>query len=69
MSPSEVVAHFGTQSAAAKAIGISQPSVAMWVKRGRVPLFQQLRLQYATQKALTASPEIMPALVESKKVA
>ena len=67
MSPSEVVTHFGTQTAVAKALAISQPSVAMWVKRGRVPPLQQLRLQYATQKALSAAFGMLPTVIDARK--
>lgn len=40
---SDVLAHFGTQNAIAKALGIKQPSVFKWAERG-VPMHAQFRL-------------------------
>lgn len=38
------VAHFGTQRALAKALGISQPAVCQWRKRGVVPVTSLIKV-------------------------
>ena len=55
MKPADAIAHFKTQVAAAKALGITQPSISNWTKRGEIPLIQQLRLQMITNGELLAS--------------
>lgn len=55
MKPAEAIAHFKTQTAAAKSLGITQPSISNWVKRGEIPLIQQLRIQMLTCCELIAS--------------
>jgi predicted transcriptional regulator len=37
MTPTELVKHYGSQVAAAKALGISRAAVQKWVKTGRIP--------------------------------
>ena len=64
MTTEELINHFGTQQKAARAIGISQPSVAGWIKAGRIPLPRQYQIQVITGGALKAD---LPAL--RKKVA
>ena len=54
MTTDELINHFGTQQKAAKAIGISQPSVAGWIKAGSIPLPRQYQIQVITGGALQA---------------
>ena len=37
MKPKELVKHYGSQVAAAKALGVSRAAVQKWVKSGRIP--------------------------------
>jgi DNA-binding transcriptional regulator Cro len=55
VTPTQVVAHFGSQKATAAAIGLSQPSVCNWVRRGHVPVISQIRLHAITAGALPLS--------------
>ena len=55
MTKDEVITHFGSQAAAAEALGIKQPSVANW--RDPLPELRQLELERLTRGALRAGPE------------
>jgi DNA-binding transcriptional regulator YdaS (Cro superfamily) len=59
MTPQRAVKHFGTQVALAASLGVSQPAVSNWVKRGRVPAIQQLALQSITAGALKADRDVV----------
>ena len=48
--------------AAARALGITQPTIANWVARGRIPALQQLRIERATGGKLRAEAGIMPKI-------
>lgn len=52
----QLIKHFGTQVAAAKALGVTQPTMSNWKSRGRIPLVQQLRIEVLTQGKLKAQP-------------
>lgn len=54
MTPAQLLKHYKTQTAAAKAIGICQPTVSYWVKINRIPSAQQMRIQGITRGALQA---------------
>ncbi len=54
MTPRQVIKYFGTQSAAAVACRRTQPAVANWLARGRVPQLAQLELEEATDGKLKA---------------
>jgi len=54
MSPDQVVEFFGTQSKAAKALGIVQSSISEWVIAGAVPEARQYQIELATGGALRA---------------
>jgi DNA-binding transcriptional regulator YdaS (Cro superfamily) len=64
MAPHEVISFFGTQVAASKALGISQPSIAMWVEVGIVPEVRQYQIELATNGQLRAD---LPALRNNAK--
>ena len=52
----QVVKHFGSQVAAADAIGCTQPTLSNWKARGSIPQLQQLRIELATAGKLKAEP-------------
>ena len=55
MTPQDLLKHFGTQTAIAKALGCSQPSVCEWFETGRIPEGRQYQIELATSGALRAS--------------
>lgn len=59
MNFNQVIEHFGSQVAAADAIGVTQPTLSNWKKRGSIPQLQQLRIQHITKGKLKAAPEIL----------
>lgn len=61
MTPEIVVRHFGTQVKAAKALGITQPSVSNWLSRGAVPPLQQFRIEKLTRGKLKAERSALKA--------
>lgn len=56
MKLEHVIKYFGTQVAAADAIGVSQPTLSNWKTRGRIPHIQQLKLQHVSGGKLKADP-------------
>ena len=52
----KLIKHFGTQVAAADAIGVTQPTISNWRARGRIPHLQQLRIEHVTKGKLKAQP-------------
>jgi DNA-binding transcriptional regulator YdaS (Cro superfamily) len=63
MTFDDLIAHFGSQVAAAKVLGVTQPTLSNWKARGRIPQLQQLRIQHATRGKLKAAPEILAGKV------
>lgn len=60
MKIDQVIKHFGSQVAAADALGVQQPTISNWKTRGRIPHIQQLRIEHVTQGKLKAQP-LMPS--------
>ena len=54
MSPQEAIQHFGSQSALAGALGLTQPTVSGWKNEGRIPYTRQFQLQVLTGGKLKA---------------
>lgn len=52
----QIIKHFGSQVAAAHAIGVTQPTLSNWKKRGTIPHIQQLRIEHVTKGKLKAQP-------------
>ncbi len=52
MKPKQVVEYFGTQENTAKALGVTQQSVAAWVKLGKVPKLRQYQIEKITKGKL-----------------
>ena len=57
----------GTQKKAAKALGLSQPTMSRWEKLGYVPLHRQSEIQVMTAGALVAEPSSDPTNHSAKK--
>jgi predicted XRE-type DNA-binding protein len=60
MKIDHVIKHFGSQAAAASALGCTQPTISNWKKRGKIPKLQQLRIQHLTDGKLRAVSGILP---------
>jgi len=58
MRTDTAIQHFGSQAALARALGISQPSVAGW--GAKVPWRRQLQLERLTNGALKHDPADIP---------
>lgn len=58
MKVSAAIKYYGTQTALAEALGVTQPCVSNWVKREKIPSLQQLRLQSITKDKLKADRSI-----------
>lgn len=56
MKIDQVIKHFGSQVAAADALGVQQPTISNWKTRGRIPHIQQLRIEHVTEGKLKAQP-------------
>lgn len=56
MNIQELIAHFGSQTAAAKAIGTSLQVVSAWKRKGRIPPGRQYEIQILTGGQLRAGP-------------
>lgn len=60
MKIDQVIAHFGSQVAAADALGVQQPTISNWKTRGRIPHIQQLKIELLTKGKLKAKPLLPP---------
>lgn len=67
MKTSEAVQHFGSQHALAKALSLSQPSVAKW--KDYPPALRQLQIEAVTTGALRAEADCDKFRVPAQKVA
>lgn len=56
MKTQDAITHFGTQTALAKALGITQPTVAEWGEYP--PPLRQLQIQQVTVGQLQAEPNV-----------
>jgi DNA-binding transcriptional regulator YdaS (Cro superfamily) len=56
MTYDQLISHYGTQSAAASALGINQSSVSEWKERGSIPRLRQLHIEILTKGKLKADP-------------
>lgn len=55
MTPKQVVKHYGSQSAAARALGYTRATISHWVRKSkRVPYPVQYLIQHRTNGALKA---------------
>jgi DNA-binding transcriptional regulator YdaS (Cro superfamily) len=55
----QLIKHFGSQVQAADAIGVTQPTLSNWKKRGNIPHLQQLRIEHVTKGKLKAAADIL----------
>lgn len=60
MTYDDVIKHFGTQTKAADALGLSQPSVSEWQQRG-IPFLRQLHIEKLTKGKLKADTKAVKA--------
>ena len=60
MNYSDLISHFGTQSKAARALGIKPPSVHEWQENG-IPETRQYQIEVLTNGALKADRPIETA--------
>lgn len=67
MKTSDVIAHFGSQNATARALGISQPSVANWGEYP--PEAKQILIERLTKRRLRAEDGAMERLIGLDKLA
>lgn len=65
MRTADVLEHFKTQKAVAQALGIKQPSVALWGEYP--PDARQLQIQKVTRGKLKAEPGCMQRLLGLQK--
>lgn len=68
MTYDDILKHFGSQAAIARAIAIKQPSVCEWQNSG-VPALRQIQLERITLGALRADPECWPQSPHPKQAA
>lgn len=59
MKLEKVLKIYGTQVATAQALGLSQPTIANWRRRGAIPPLQQLRIEAITGGKLKADAGIL----------
>lgn len=56
MTMQDLLDHFGTQTAIAKAVGVSLQVVSAWNAKKRIPLGRQYEIQVLTAGKLRADP-------------
>lgn len=54
MTPNDLIAYYGTQTAAAEALGTRQSTVSDWCRAGHVPYHWQMLAEEVTAGALRA---------------
>lgn len=54
MTPQDIIEHFGTIAAAARALDIKGPSISGWVSNGEVPIDRQCQIEVVTGGRLMA---------------
>lgn len=59
MTPKQLISFYTTQTAAAQAIGVTQPAISAWLKKNKIPELQQLRVEKITGGALKAGKSIL----------
>lgn len=54
MRPKDVTSFFSTQIEAARAIGVSKQAISSWIRRKKIPIDQQIKLEIASKGKLRA---------------
>ena len=57
MEVSDLIQLYGTQTAAAEALSLKQPTIAGWIKRGGIPPLRQLQIEKVTRGKLKAQSQ------------
>lgn len=57
MTPDDLIGHFGSVTATARALGVRPPSVSEWKATGRVPQGRQFQAEVLTDGALRAEQQ------------
>lgn len=57
MTFDELMRHFKTQVAVANKLGIGQPSVSLWKKKGGIPQLRQYQIERVTAGQLKADTQ------------
>lgn len=57
MKPIDIINLYGTQTSAAKALGVSQSAISQWLKDDEVPFLRQHHIQVLTAGRLVAQPQ------------
>lgn len=60
MTYDQAIAHFGTQTALAAALGITQPTVSAWQRV--IPPRYQFQLEVLTDRKLCVDPSLLPSV-------
>jgi len=58
MKAQQLIDRYGSQSAAARALGVGRAAVNKWVKKGVVPELTAYKLQVVTKGKLKVEPEL-----------
>jgi hypothetical protein len=61
MTTDQLIAHYGTQAKAAKALGLTWAAVYVWRRRDAIPYLRQLQIQEITGGALKADAPVVVA--------
>jgi hypothetical protein len=57
VTPEQAITHYGSRGALAKAVGVSEAAIHLWVKNEAIPYDRQCQIQVETSGALIASRE------------
>lgn len=63
MTPEQLISHFGSVSATARALGVKDPSVSEWKTSGIVPDLRQYQAEIATKGKLKADKPALRARI------
>lgn len=55
MTPEQVIAHYGSQAAAGRALGLDRATICTWLARKRIPETRQAWIQLLTKGKLKVS--------------
>ena len=59
MTVDEVIKHYGTYYAAAKAVGVARQQASVWKKNNHIPMLQQYRFERLTNGKLVVEDDMI----------